>query len=389
MVTSASAGSPEMPPSLALLHHHYGPYHLARARALRRSYPGRLHFVQLAESETLRAWRVDNTDIPLETAAAGVLDQLPPKVVIEGVNRVFDRLRPQVIAVAGYADVGMRQAAAWARREGARTVLLSDSQACDSPRRAWREWAKRQWVSRHFDAAFVSGATAALYAQSLGIPRHLIWRGYDVVDNDHFAGGATASPPEPDLPAHFFLYVGRFSPEKNLPRLLQAFRGVCADPELSSWGLVLVGGGPQEPELRRAAEPMGDRVRFAGFQQLERLPPYYGRAAALVLPSLSEPWGLVVNEAMAAGLPVLVSTQCGCVNELAFPGINAILADPLDVDTIRDGMVSLARNESRRRQYGAASRRIVQNFSLETWAMAMGACAMAVVRPAAGVRDVR
>jgi 1,2-diacylglycerol 3-alpha-glucosyltransferase len=368
-------------PSLVLLHHSYGPYHLARARALRQAFPGAVHLVQLANAESLRAWRADQDELGVETAAAGILDELPAQLVGEGLERILDRISPGAIAIAGYGDPHMRRAAAWARRRGRRAVLLSDSQACDLPRRAWRERMKRYWVSRHFDRAFVSGATAAAYVESLGIRRHLIWRGYDVVDNQHFAAGASEARAngqrlrvELQLPERFFLYVGRFAPEKNLGRLIEAF---AAGPgALPDWALVLVGGGPLEPALRAQAAPLGGRVRLVEFQQLARLPSYYGLAEALVLPSVSEPWGLVVNEAMAAGLPVVVSSQCGCAMELVFPGVNGAIVDPSDTAGLAATLGAIAASTEARRGYGLASARIVENFSVETWARALTDCAL-------------
>jgi len=370
-------------PSLALLHHHFGPYHMARARVLRETYPGAVHLLQLANSESARVWRIDESDLSIETAVPGVLDQLPPGEVEAGVDRMLDRVDPQVLAIAGYADRGMRRAAAWARRRGRMAILLSDSQTRDVPRRSWKEWVKRRWVTRHYARAFVAGASAASYVESLGIPGHHIWRGYDVVDNAHFATGADRARQdaarlreELGLPARFLLYVGRFAPEKNLSRLLAAFRRASEGGALAGRSLVLVGGGPLEATLRAEAAPLGDRVHFAGFQQLERLPAYYGLADGLLLPSLSEPWGLVVNEAMAAGLPVLVSSQCGCAMELVFPGLNGVIVDPEDVGRLASTLAHLAGlDDEVRRAYGEASRRIIQNYSLEAWARALGSCA--------------
>lgn len=342
-----------------------------------------MRFVQLANSESARAWQADHGDVLIETAVDGRLDSVTPSLLTERLEQLLDRLKPDVIAIAGYADKGMRRAAVWARRRGAHAILLSDSQERDWPRRFWREWLKRIWVSRHFNAAFVSGAAAAFYAESLGIPSDRIWRGYDVVDNEHFSTQAGAIRAEADrwreslnLPRHFFLYVGRLSPEKNLARLIEAFRVISAHPKLEDWALVLVGSGPIEEDLQRQAAALGSKVRFTGFQQLDRLPSYYGLASCLVLPSLSEPWGLVVNEAMAAGLPVVASQQCGCVMELVFPGVNGVIVDPLVPKSLEHGLMAIASNAGRREQYGAASVRIVENFSLDAWANALTECCL-------------
>ncbi|HEY4185139.1 MAG TPA: glycosyltransferase family 4 protein [Polyangia bacterium] len=370
-------------PLLVVLHHYFGPYHLARARVLRQLLGDSVRFVQLATSGTLRAWQADSSGVPLETAVEGVLESIPPAVLAAGLERTLDRIRPTVIAIAGYGDAGMRGAATWARRHGASTILMSDSQYRDWPRRAWREALKRRWVSRHFDAAFVSGASAAFYAESLGIPAHMIWRGYDVVDNKYFEEQAAVARADADrqrgalgLPRQFFLFVGRFIPEKNLPRLIEAFSMVAGQPAMAGWDLVMVGSGPLEETVRRQAAPLGDRVRFCGFQQLDRLPAYYGLASALVLPSVSESWGLAVNEAMACGLPIILSRQCGCATDLAFPGVNAVIVDPSAPRTLARAFVDLASDPSRREAFGRASKRIVENFTLDTWSRGLIGCSL-------------
>jgi 1,2-diacylglycerol 3-alpha-glucosyltransferase len=373
------------PPTLALLHHQFGPYHVARARVLRRAFPGTVQLIQLAESEAIRDWRADPGDLAIETAVSGMLEAVPDDTIAANVERILERLRPDVIAISGYAHPAMRRAAAWARRRGAKAILISDSQARDLPRRRWKELLKRAFVSRHFDGAFVSGASAAFYVESLGIPAHRIWRGYDVVDNAHFAEGARRARADAGgvraslgLPPRYFLYVGRFAPEKNLAHLIGAFARACREPRFENWSLVLVGGGPLEADLRRQAAPLGARVRFVAFQQKDQLPAYYGLAEALVLPSLVEPWGLVVNEAMAAGLPVVISRQCGCAMELVFPGINGVIVDEKDVPGLAAALVALAGADARRQAYGKQSSRLVATFSLETWAEALTSCGLEV-----------
>lgn len=373
------------PPTLALLHHQFGPYHVARGRVLRRTFPGTVQLIQLAESEAIRDWRADPGDLAIETAVSGMLEAAPDAAVAAGVERILERLRPDVIAISGYAHPAMRRAAAWARRRGAKAILISDSQARDLPRRPWKELLKRTFVSRHFDAAFVSGASAAFYVESLGIPAHRIWRGYDVVDNAHFAEGARRARAEAatlrsslGLPPRYFLYVGRFAPEKNLGRLIEAFARACRDRAFEGWSLVLVGGGPLEGDLRRQATPLGARVCFIPFQQTDQLPTYYGLAEALVLPSLVEPWGLVVNEGMAAGLPIIISRQCGCAMELVFPGINGAIVDETDVPGLATALIDMSRDEERRRVHGQQCARLVETFSLEAWATALTSCGLAL-----------
>jgi len=348
-----------------------------------------VRFLQLARSGRAYAWQANGDDV--ETAVEGVLETIPRRTLVVELEKLLDRVAPTVLAIAGYGDPGMRAAASWAKRHGVWSVMMSDTQYRDWPRRGWKEHLKRRWVSRHYDAAFVSGASAAAYAESLGIAGHRIWRGYDVVDNELFTRRAAEARADEerlrqalDLPRNFLLFVGRFIPEKNLPRLIQAFAMVAEQPDVLGWDLVLVGSGQLEDGLRRQAAPLGRRIRFCGYQQLDRLPDYYGLARALILPSVSESWGLTVNEAMASGLPVIVSRQCGCATDLVFPGLNGAIVDPLDPRDIARAIVEIASDDQRRLSYGAASRRIIDSFSLEMWSRALIGCNLTLQGQAPG-----
>src|SRR5262249_38238680 len=162
-----------------------------------------------------------------------------------------------------------------------------------------------------------------------------IFLGYDAVDNEHFKKGAEKSRNqptnnEPKLPQRFFLASARFVREKNLAGLINAFaryrelaRTATVDGgprtvDCKPWDLVLLGDGPLRAELEAQLSALGlqEFVSMPGFKQYDELPPYYGKASAFVHASTIEPWGLVVNEGMASGLPVLVSNRCGCAQDL-------------------------------------------------------------------------
>jgi glycosyltransferase involved in cell wall biosynthesis len=156
-------------------------------------------------------------------------------------------------------------------------------------------------------------------------------------------------------------------------RLLDAYAGYRKAAGRSAWGLVLVGSGHEEALLRDQAKELPEVV-FAGFQQMDTLPVYYGLASCLVLPSVSESWGLVVNEAMAAGLPVLVSHHCGCVPELVKPGVNGYVFNPLDTGGLARLMGLMSSRSVDADKMGEASRRSVAVYTPETWAESIGDC---------------
>ncbi len=287
---------------------------------------------------------------------------------------------PAAVVVAGYAEAVMRAAAAWAQRRDRPVVMMCDSTRADRRRWAWKEWAKRLLVRRLYDCAFVAGGRAAQYMRELGINGELIWKGCDVVDNEHFRSAADAARARPEkarreleLPDRYFLYVGRFAPEKNLARLLEAYdtyrrRG-------GQWELVLLGSGPLQEELPALAERQQiPGVHWPGPKSYEELPLYYGLASCFILPSIREPWGLVVNEAEASGLPVLVSEKCGCVPELVHRGVNGYCFRPDDVDGLARLMLKVSGGDVDLHAFGEASRRIVSLYTPETWARALADC---------------
>lgn len=365
-----------------VIFNNFGPYHLSRIDSFDKSYRVGLFPIQLASSESLREWKVDNMPMQIITVQDNTLEESSASQVCGRLVSLLNQLKPGVVVVAGYSEPAMRTAAGWARKNGVHSILLSESNYVDRPRMWLKEKLKGHWIKKHFDAAFVGGAKSAEYLEGLGFPRNRIWRGYDVVDNDYFYRSSEKIKKNEkhlrtqlELPENYFLYVGRFSPEKNLIRLLEAYKRYCTESSSEPWNLVMVGSGPQEQELKSRAKELGLKsVKWCGFKQYYELPPYYALASCFILPSVSEPWGLVVNEAMACGLPVLVSEKCGCIPDLVFPGVNGHVFNPYDTVDIAYYMKLASSGEIDHREMGMASTRIVSNYTPQTWGRALADC---------------
>ena len=267
---------------------------------------------------------------------------------------------------------------------------MSESSAGDQPRRWWRERVKRR-VVRLYSAALVGGSLHARYAEQLGLPPGGIVTGYDAVDNDYFAQ-QTARVRESGalerarlcLPEHFFLAASRFVGKKNVSRLLQGYACYRRRADAASWSLVLLGDGELRPQVEAQVQALGlgGAVYLAGFRQYDELPVYYTLAGAFVHASTTEQWGLVVNEAMAAGLPVLVSERCGCAPDLVQDGVNGFTFDPYDVDRLADLMLKVSSDQCDREAMGQASRAIIKDWGPERFADGlMQAVAVARSRP--------
>jgi glycosyltransferase involved in cell wall biosynthesis len=171
------------------------------------------------------------------------------------------------------------------------------------------------------------------------------------------------------LPADYFLFVGRFIPEKNLEGLLRAFSSYTEQG--GAWSLVMAGDGPLNGVIRDMVrrDRFLRRVVLTGDKDYGGLAPLYAFARCLVLASVSETWGLVVNEAMASSLPVLASTHCGCVDDLVENGSNGLTFDPLDQPALADLMLAYSCIPERERlAMGARSAEIIRTYSLGAWA---------------------
>jgi 1,2-diacylglycerol 3-alpha-glucosyltransferase len=341
----------------ALCFTNFGPYHLARLRALASQLHGRdaqLISYEVAGTEQMYPWRRSHSDQPFEWTTFfpdRALETIPAAECRTAMTTALDRDRPDVIGSVGYVRPESLAAARWARLHGLPVILMSESQSIDRPHRWWKELVKQRRL-HWFDAALVGGPTHRNYLMQLGMPASRITLGYNAVDNDFFAENARTCRQQPndynDSPsAPYFLTVCRFVPEKNLIRLIKAFARYRVQCDRAvAWDLVLCGDGPLASQIEQAiAESRcSQAIHRPGFLQSDALPRWYAYAGAFVLPSVSEPWGLVVNEAAASGLPLLVSSLAGCAPVLVPQpdGMTGSQFDPFDVDAIAQKLAWMA-----------------------------------------------
>ena len=293
--------------------------------------------------------------------------------------RRLSQLDPEVVLVPGYYTLPALAAAAWSRLHGAASVLMTESCAMDHGRVMWKEKLKSVGLRLLFGWAVTGGSLHQDYLRDLGFPAARILDGYDVVDNDGFRKRTAALRADPAISGDsfhlpekpYFLYVGRLAAEKNIAMLLQSWMSYRQAGGL--WPLVLVGDGPEGSTLKAMAalSSHASDIWFAGLKTSKELAPFYAFAGCFVLPSVREPWGLVVNEAMAAALPVIVSSRCGCAPELVEPGRNGFTFDPCGRDAaaaLTDALLLMAGfADDDRERMGEASAEIVRSFTPEAF----------------------
>ncbi|QVL33775.1 glycosyltransferase family 4 protein [Telmatocola sphagniphila] len=383
---------------LAILFHRFGPYHVARLRAASQG-PQELVAVELSGASEEYAWEKQATpDLNRQVVCSeGDSNQLPPAELVGRVENLLTEINPDVLAIAGWGDRGMLAAFRWGLNNRKPMLVMSDSQEKDEPRKWHKEWVKRQLL-KGFPAGLVAGSPHREYLAQLGIPKDRIFLGYDVVDNAYFQQSVSAAQQNPELrprlqlPAEYFLACGRFIPKKNFEFLIRAYAAFRKSTD-SPCDLVLLGDGPLRDRLMACAQQLSveNHVHFPGFQQYPQLPAYYAFAKAFILPSSHyEQWGLVVNEAMAAGLPVLVSNICGCAPDLVREGENGFQFSPQEVNPLAHQLQRLATDEELRQKMGERSREIIAQWSPAQFSQSLWQAAeCAASRPAPGISRIQ
>ena len=302
--------------------------------------------------------------------------EMTPRVLRTLLFQTLDEIGPAVVCVNGWSLPGSIETLAWCASRRVPAVVMSESTANDSPRSRWKEAIKVRLLS-FASALLVGGRLHAEYVLELRVPDVRIFQGYDAVDNLHFELGSDAARGDGaavrtrmKLPERYFLGCCRFEAKKNLSRLLEAYSMYRARLGADAWSLVLAGDGYERQALEALARSLGieESVHFIGARSYIELPTVYGLASAFVHASTTEQWGLVVNEAAAAGLPLLVSERCGCAPELVRPGVTGLLFDPFDVEAISAAMTSIASPHTDLKAMGHAARIAAREWSPERFA---------------------
>ena len=337
-----------------------GPYHLARLRATAERLAAEgvaLTALETSAQDETYAWDADPRADGFDRVVAldGAAESAPPRRTRRAVAAALNRIDPDAVAVTSYSTPDAHAALRWCRRRRRVAVVMFDSRAADAERQRWREAVKRTLV-RQYDAALVAGTPQADYLQALGMDPARTFRPVDVVDNERFAEGARRARAGGRLPhpGPYILSVNRLVPRKNVDGLIRAYglyRARAAAGGRAPWPLVLLGDGPERERLAALA---GEGVVWGGFQQVDALPAWYGGAGLYVHPAHADPWGLVVNEAMAAGLPVLVSRGAGCAPDLV--GGNGRTFAPRDADGLAALLTWATADDTDRAAMGARSR---------------------------------
>lgn len=340
---------PDRRKRIALLFAQFSAYHVDRCEAVAKRLAGRWEVlaVEVATSSATYAWK-----------PSGVVAGARKLTLFRGQS--YDRIaswrrfwaqmralwRCQTVFVGvGYNEPDIILLAWTLRLCGVDVIALSDSKFDDRPRTVGFELFKSLLLSA-YSAAIVAGRRQTDYFRFLGFHRRPVLPGYDTVGLDRIRTiGGDAETPFAERP---FLFVGRFVGKKNLPTLLEGYAAYAQAAGPDARRLQLAGSGPDEANLRDQAEALGVArlVDFLGFLDSTAVARTMASAFALILPSREEQWGLVVNEALAFGLPVIVSTEVGSRDALVRNLVSGFVIEPGSAQGLTQAMADLSGNEA-------------------------------------------
>ncbi len=365
---------------VAIMFYNIGGYHAARLRAAQNillQNGGKLTAIQTVDNGDEHPWGnlEEEMSFPLITLLSKQQDDhkdyspYTPDAV-PAVRATLNSLQPDVVAIAGWGFPDARAALSWCRHHKVPTIVMSESKFDDEKRYWWRELLKSFFLIKKFSAALVGGKAHKDYLIKLGFPEKKIFLGYDAVDNDYFSQGAVRQTQIPKKP--YFIAVTRLIKRKNIDRLVKAYavyrKKVGVD---QAWELVICGSGVEAPAIKALIKDKNitNCVHLPGFISYKEIINWYGFANAFIHPALQEQWGLVVNEACAAGLPILGSCTVGACAELVRDGENGFLFEPTDLDDISDSLIKVHNlSEDSRQKMGDSSRKRVAACSPEQFA---------------------
>lgn len=288
-----------------------------------------------------------------------------------GVLEALRRDRPDAAILTGWNALPLLQALWACERLRLPRIVRGESNAMRL-RPAWVRAGHRMLLSRYGAALAIGKANRDFYVAN-GLDERSIFPALYFVDNARFAAAALSLQPERSrlrsawsIPGESvcFLFAGKLEPKKRVLDLIAAVAAMRDD--VARVHLLVVGTGEQQEEVAAAVARDRLPVTLAGFLNQSRISEAYAAADCLVLPSdYGETWGLVVNEAMASGLPAVVSDRVGCGPDLVDDGVTGAVFPFGDVGALVRVLRSLAADPARLKGMGQRARERIAAYCVE------------------------
>jgi len=331
------------------------------------------------EAQPTQAWRLDKHAYP-----ARYLKNYAPRswhgrlligAINPGVWRELGAFRPDAVIVYGYTSSTTLLAILWTVSHRVPLLVRGDSNFLDEAGKPRRLLAVKslflRWLTRRACGFLAVGTSNSRYWLQYGAKPEKIFQAGYAVDNDFFRREANRYRSGRDQlrcasgwdQPYLLLYVGRLSWEKGVDVLIEAMRRISATrPDI---GLLIAGDGPERRALETQAQDL-PQVHFLGFQDWNQLPRFYAAVDLFVLPSRREPWGMVVNEAMASGLAVVATGRVGAAEDLIREGESGFVVPENDAPALASAIDRACQSVDRLHAMGAIAQQLVESRSFQT-----------------------
>jgi glycosyltransferase involved in cell wall biosynthesis len=277
----------------------------------------------------------------------------------EEIKQIIAQNSPDIILACGWAERRYLKICKWFKKRGGKVVAYSDSQRRGTFKQRVGSILSSYILKPSIDVIWAAGDRQRDYASYLGYQDHEIWEGSLTCDWDLFSQHRAKWRPPSD---QFFLYVGRYREEKGIRILAEAYKQYQKSTN-NSWKLICAGRGPLQQLLIDSGAV--DR----GFVQPNDLPSLMSQASGFILPSITEPWGVVLHEATAAGLPIITTRSCGASVHLHkdyFNGYSSLIGNP---ESLREQMLKLSSlNQSQWEIFSENSFQLSKQYTPARWA---------------------
>lgn len=297
-----------------------------------------------------------------------------------GLARKIRTLDFDVLWIHGWGFWNNIWAIYYAKRLGMKVFIRGEAGLHLEYERGWLKTVARnrflRWLVAHADAFLSIGSqNRAFYVAHGAKPSNIFFMPY-AVDNEFFRTRSQGvhdgreslretlglNPGRPII-----LYASKMTTRKRADDLLEAYIRLSSDGKKEPWPyLLLMGDGEIHGDLERRASALSwNSIKFLGFKNQTELPAFFDLCDVFVLPSVREPWGLVVNEVMNAGKAVIVSDQVGCAQDLVRHKENGYVFSAGNTEDLKEGLEYVLASESRLQEMGKKSLEIISQWGLE------------------------
>lgn len=361
---------------IIIVHNIIAPYKIVLFNELAKVFPN-LSVIFIAETEGRRDWDINYSKINFDYTLLfkGAIDDVSLIKMVKKTWSVLNQLNPNSLVICDYSKIFGWISLLWGKVKKIKLVFWLDSTIDDRRHYFPKEQIKHFFLS-YFDLFLSPGTKTKDYLQSMGVNKNRIVKIGYAVDNSFYINEVEKINKNNQNTLHTrfkpnknFLYVGRLSEEKNIFLLLNAYNTISK--ENNTWDLTLLGDGPQKEIIKQyiIENNLEDRIYLVGFVQQVEIVNYYLNSDVFILPSKSEPWGLVINEALLCGLPVIISNKCGSVPELVKEGFNGFTFDPNNQKELEKLMREFIDGSHNTKIFGQNSKDIVNEHSPQKVAM--------------------